>query len=317
MPRLASIGECMIELSELPDGRITRAFGGDTLNTAIYLARLGVATDYITALGDDPWSEEMLKAWQAEGVGTGSVIRLPGRLPGLYMIQTDARGERRFSYWRDRAPARDLFSLPQTASLCRGLQHYGHIYLSGVSLSLYGTAGRARLFEALAQARQGGTTIVFDTNFRTRGWPDRHEAMAAYLTLLPMVDIVFASVEDLSLLFGSDWQGTVDEHWQHAETVLKLEYPACRISCGGKVIEVATKEVARVVDTTAAGDSFAAAYLSARLQGFVPSAAAHAGHALARVVVQHRGAIIARAAWPGAELSALGLKQGISGDVSS
>ena len=115
MRGLATIGECMIELSEHPDGRITRAFGGDTLNTAVYLARLGMPVDYITALGDDPWSDEMLSAWQAEGVGTGSVIRSKGRLPGLYIIQTDARGERRFSYWRDRAPARDLFALPETA----------------------------------------------------------------------------------------------------------------------------------------------------------------------------------------------------------
>jgi 2-dehydro-3-deoxygluconokinase len=91
MRPLAAIGECMLELSEHPDGRITRAFGGDTLNTAVYLARLGVPVDYITALGDDPWSEEMLAAWQAEGVGTASVLRLEGRLPGLYIIQTDER----------------------------------------------------------------------------------------------------------------------------------------------------------------------------------------------------------------------------------
>lgn len=52
MRPLAAIGECMLELSEHPDGRITRAFGGDTLNTAVYLARLGVPVDYITALGE-------------------------------------------------------------------------------------------------------------------------------------------------------------------------------------------------------------------------------------------------------------------------
>src|SRR5829696_6032161 len=112
MPTVASIGECMIELFELADGRFARAWGGDTLNTAIYLARLGVAVDYVTALGDDTWSEEMVAGWQAEGVGTGRVVRLPGRLPGLYVIQTDAGGERRFSYWRGEAPARELFDLP-------------------------------------------------------------------------------------------------------------------------------------------------------------------------------------------------------------
>ena len=71
------------------------------------LARLGTATDYITALGDDSWSDELLSAWHREGVGTEKVLRIPGRLPGLYIIQTDAKGERRFSYWRDSAPVRD------------------------------------------------------------------------------------------------------------------------------------------------------------------------------------------------------------------
>ena len=109
MPRVACIGECMIELREQADGRLTRGFGGDTLNTAIYLARLGVSVDYATALGDDGWSDEMLASWKAEGVGTDLVVRLPGRLPGLYVIQTDDKGERRFSYWRANAPARDLY----------------------------------------------------------------------------------------------------------------------------------------------------------------------------------------------------------------
>jgi 2-dehydro-3-deoxygluconokinase len=47
--RVACIGECMIELSELGDGRLLRTHGGDTLNTAVYLARLGIEVDYITA----------------------------------------------------------------------------------------------------------------------------------------------------------------------------------------------------------------------------------------------------------------------------
>ena len=51
MTRIACIGECMVELSEHPDGTLTRGFGGDTLNTALYLARLGVPVDYVTALG--------------------------------------------------------------------------------------------------------------------------------------------------------------------------------------------------------------------------------------------------------------------------
>jgi 2-dehydro-3-deoxygluconokinase len=305
--RVASIGECMIELSERADGRITRSFGGDSLNTAVYLARLGVPVDYVTALGDDAWSAEMLAAWAAEGVGTGSVVRLAGRLPGLYFIQTDPGGERRFSYWRGQSPARDLFALPETASLGAGLARYSHVYLTGVSLSLYGNAGRAVLFGALAAARKGGTRVAFDTNFRPRGWPDRDEASAAFATALGLADIIFASVEDLSLLCGPGWPSMLDPHWDRAEVVLKLEHPACRIEYDGEFLEIAAEIVPTPLDTTAAGDSFAAAYLAARLQGQAPPAAARAGHALARVVVQHRGAILPREAWPADALRAAGL----------
>ena len=66
--RMVCIGECMVELSERADGTISRAFGGDTLNTALYLARLGVAVDYATVLGDDPFSDEMVTAWRQEGI---------------------------------------------------------------------------------------------------------------------------------------------------------------------------------------------------------------------------------------------------------
>ena len=51
---------------------------------AVYLARLGANVDYVTALGDDGWSDEMVAAWRDAGVGTGLVLRLPGRLPGSW-----------------------------------------------------------------------------------------------------------------------------------------------------------------------------------------------------------------------------------------
>ena len=113
MPRVACLGECMMELTERADGHLARRFGGDTLNTAVYLSRLGVAAGYVTALGTDPFSDEMVAAWQDEGIDTGAVLRVPGTLPGLYLIQTDPAGERRFHYWRDSAPVRRLFDPPQ------------------------------------------------------------------------------------------------------------------------------------------------------------------------------------------------------------
>src|SRR3712207_2573497 len=100
MAKVAAIGECMVELTVLGADTLRLGFGGDTLNTSVYLARLGIAVDYVTALGDDSYSARMVAQWREEGIGIDLVLRLPGRLPGLYLIETDASGERRFLYWR-------------------------------------------------------------------------------------------------------------------------------------------------------------------------------------------------------------------------
>ncbi len=137
-PSVACLGECMVELRTRPDGLLARSYGGDTLNTALYLARLGVSTSYVTALGDDDFSADMVRAWEAEGIGTGHVLRLPGCLPGLYIIETDESGERRFLHWRDSAPVRRIFDPPHVAAVRTALLAADVLYLSGITLSLFG-----------------------------------------------------------------------------------------------------------------------------------------------------------------------------------
>ena len=291
-PRVACAGECMVELREVADRSLRRGYGGDTLNTAVYLARLGVSVDYVTALGDDPWSDEMLAGWRAEGVGTSHVHQLPGRLPGLYIIQTDAAGERRFSYWRDSAAARQLFDHADIEAL----SGFDVIYVSGITLSIFAPDARETLFATLERARERGGRVVFDTNFRPRGWPDRDVARTLYRRIFGIADLLFASTEDLTLLFGADGEAELRRFEAGREIVLKAEHPACRVLHDGRDATVEARPVQQVVDTTAAGDSFAAAYLAARLNGADPEAAARAGHDLAGLVVGHPGALIPRAA---------------------
>lgn len=289
--KIASVGECMVELRRLPNGTYARGFGGDTLNTAIYLTRLGCAVDYITALGDDAWSDEMLAAWAAEGVGTGQVRRMAGRLPGIYIIETDQKGERRFLHWRKEAPARELFSTDQAPDFAG----YDLIYFSGITLSLYGEAGRAQFMARLQAVQAKGARLAFDTNYRPRNWRSPEEAGAAFQQALALADFVFAAVDDITPIFGTKG---VRDFAPAAEVIVKLTEPACLIDIDGIETTVRATPVAQVVDTTAAGDSFAAAYLAARMQGKSALDAAEAGHALAGLVVQHPGAIIARDKMP-------------------
>lgn len=296
MTRIAAIGECMLELRSSGFGAARFGFGGDTLNCALYLARLGVAVDYVTLLGDDPYSADMLAAWEGEGVGTRRVGRLPGRLPGLYAIETDDRGERSFSYWRDRAPARELFTHPDAQPLIDALPEYALLMLSGISLSLYGEEGRARLHDALDRARAAGAKVAFDTNLRPRGWPGLEVARAAYEALGGRVDIVLSGVEDEALLYGEEPADAIVARWRDAgaaEVVVKRGGDDCLVwERGGGVRRVPTTKVERVVDTTAAGDSFCAGYLAARRAGRGIEDAARLGHRLAGIVIGHPGAIV-------------------------
>lgn len=299
MTRVASIGECMIELKPAGGGSYSRGYGGDTLNTSVYLARLGIGVDYITALGDDPLSDEMVAGWKAEGVGTNRVVRLAGKLPGIYLIQTDDRGERRFFHWRENSAVRRLMDLPETDDLLASFASYDLVYLSAITLSLYSGEGRARLFAALRRARNNGTRVAFDTNFRIRLWPDLDLARAVYRDAFASTDIALGSTEDLLPLYPGESNEALLARMGSSEAVLKLAEPASIVRFEGVLREVKAEPVIQpVVDTTAAGDSFAAAYLAARLQGADPIAAARAGHWLAGAVVCHPGAIIPLAAMP-------------------
>lgn len=297
-PRIALIGECMIELQHRADGSLQQSFGGDTLNAAVYLRReLGEPStvDYVTALGDDSFSDAMCKHWAEEGLGLGMVQRLPGRLPGLYCIQTDANGERKFLYWRNEAAVRDCFTTPAAEPILAALPTYDVVYFSGITLAVLGEVGRARLLETLVETRKRGGKVVFDNNYRPRLWASVDAARAAYHAVLAEVDIALLTEDDERALFGyEDSEQVFAAYPTIAEVVLKRGADACLIRWEDERFEVPALVVEKVVDTTAAGDSFSAAYLASRLKGGSPQDAALAGHRLASRVIQVPGALISR-----------------------
>jgi 2-dehydro-3-deoxygluconokinase len=141
--------------------------------------------------------------------------------------------------------------------------------------------------------------VAFDTNFRVRLWPDLDLARAVYRDAFAATDIALASTEDLLPLYPGESNEALLTRISSPEAVLKLAEPVSILRFEGALHEVKAEPVTQpVVDTTAAGDSFAAAYLAARLQGADPVEAARAGHRLAGVVVCHPGAIIPLAAMP-------------------
>lgn len=301
---IAVIGECMLEVSRLPseDGSEAKlSYGGDTLNTSVYLARLGARVDYVTALGDDAMSGWMIDQWQSENVGCHLVQRHPDTVPGLYMIEVDEHGERSFLYWRKDSPASKLFDdVEGSTRLFSLLSSFDHIYLSGISLALYKPDALSRLFDFLVEYRAAGGKVYFDGNYRPKLWTSRAAAGEAYERMYALTDIALPTIEDEQMVFGNETPDAIIDRLHAcgvAEVVLKMGGKGCMVS-SDKGRELVESNKVQVVDTTSAGDSFNAGYLAARITGSEAVQAAIAGHKLASVVIQHRGAIIFIEAMP-------------------
>ena len=155
------IGECMIELREPLGSQITRGYGGDVLNTAIYLAILmgdEASIRFTTVLGDDPFSTEMIASWEEEGILCDTVGRLSGHNVGLYFVKTDDTGERTFHYWRAQSAARNIMS-DQWRPIRKRAFASEWIYISGITLAILDNDGREKLISDLGNARANGCLL--------------------------------------------------------------------------------------------------------------------------------------------------------------
>ncbi|WP_320733478.1 2-dehydro-3-deoxygluconokinase [Enterobacter roggenkampii] len=305
--KIAVIGECMIELSQ-KGAEVSRGFGGDTLNTSVYIARQvapeALTVNYVTALGTDSFSQQMLEAWQSEHIDTSLIQRMENRLPGLYYIETDDTGERTFYYWRNEAAAKFWLESEDAAAICEALSTFDYLYLSGISLAILSPTSREKLLSLLRECRANGGKVIFDNNYRPRLWSSREETQQVYQQILQCTDIAFLTLDDEDALWGEKPVEDVIARTQAAgvkEVVIKRGAESCLVAITGEaVVDVPAVKLARenVIDTTAAGDSFSAGYLAVRLTGGTPEAAAQRGHLTASTVIQYRGAIIPREAMP-------------------
>lgn len=302
--KIAVIGECMIELQRKGE-LLKQSFGGDTLNTALYLSRLtqnhNLHVSYVTALGNDPFSAEMINTWTQEGIDTSLILRLSDKMPGLYHIETDETGERTFFYWRNNAAAKFVFDQSESTKLVEELLTYNAVYLSGITLAILTDNGRDKLFSFLKAFKDRGGNVFFDNNFRPKLWESRELAINTYRAMLSYTDTALLTFEDEQALFGDMFVEQCIERTSQAgvsEIAIKRGAKDCLIVTGGKASYVPPKPVNKVIDTTAAGDSFSAGYLAKRLTGGSALEAAAAGHKVAGAVIQHRGAIIPRIETP-------------------
>lgn len=296
MTRLVALGECMVELAPIATERQFRmGFAGDTLNTAWYLRRLlgsNHQIDYFTAVGTDVVSEHMIGFLKQAGIGTEHILRRADKSVGLYMIQLHG-GERSFSYWRSDSAARSLAADPQP--LQAALEGADFAYFSGITLAILPPEDRIRFLTVLRWFRDSGGCVVFDPNLRPKLWASLQEMTAAVMQAAAVSDITLPSYDDEAQWFGDENPAATLERYLCAQRgccVVKNGADRLLVAEGGQRFGCDPNPDVRVVDSTAAGDSFNAGFIAARLQGAGLRDAVQAGASLAAQVVVKRGALV-------------------------
>jgi len=285
----------MVEMAPAQDGLFRMGFAGDTFNCAWYARRLLTAdwsVGYATAVGEDAVSEDMIAFMGREGIATETIRRIAGRTVGLYMIQLKD-GERSFSYWRGQSAARALADEPDW--LDRTFAGRDILHFSGITLAILAPDARDRLCAALARARAAGSHIAFDTNLRPRLWSGIEEMREGLMQGAAVADTVLPSFDEEVMAFGDATPADTIARYRAAgaaTVVVKNGQESCHLWAadeGDAILPI--EPVAEVVDSTAAGDSFAAGFLAARARGANTQEAAAKAAGLAAQVIGCRGAL--------------------------
>jgi 2-dehydro-3-deoxygluconokinase len=285
----------MVELSQAGNGLLRKGFAGDTFNTAWYLRAClpqEWSVDYLTALGDDPMSGEMLEFMRGAGIGTDLIRRIRGKTPGLYLIDLKD-GERSFSYWRDNSAARKLAA--DAEHLRAAIEASDVVYFSGITLAILGRDDATTLLSELRRAKAIGKPVVFDPNIRPRLWSSFDAMHATISEGARASTIVMPSFDDEAAHFGD---GTIADTIQRYRAlgaqmvIVKNGADGAMISTGSGEVLVPAEKVEAVVDTTSAGDSFNAGFLAHYVINQNPVAAARFGAKIAARVIGENGALV-------------------------
>ncbi len=296
--KIACIGEVMIELIANDSDQATLGVAGDTYNTAVYLMKLKPRSElevsYVTALGKDRFSERILFAMGSHGLNTDLVERREGKMPGLYAIETDAAGERSFAYWREQSAARTLFEEPCKVKF-EALLDFDLVYVSGISMAILPPTTRRSLIEFLKTFKDQGGKVAYDSNYRPRLWEDPKTAQAVTMNMWALADIALPSIDDEKDLFGD----TSEEQIMKRLRKVGVSFGALKRGSDGPlafndgvVVPSTFARVDKVVDSTAAGDSFNAGFLAEVALGGTIEEATRKGHEIASQVIRKRGAIV-------------------------
>jgi 2-dehydro-3-deoxygluconokinase len=238
--------------------------GGAESNVAIACSRLGARAGWVGRVGDDGMGQAVVRTLLGEGVQV-TVQRDRDRPTGVMVKERRTSQHQRVTYYRSGSAASQTRSTDVPDDL---LQHARVLHLTGITSALSTTA-RGAVRELVVRARAHGVTVTFDLNYRSALW-SQSAARAEYEQLLPLVDVVFAGVDEAAIL---DPMITNAEAAWVSLSAMGVGHLVIKDGASGahsfSAAESAFREavIVPVIDTVGAGDAFVAGFVTAMLAG--------------------------------------------------
>ena len=285
MTRVVCLGDAMVDVQALLPGElaigsdtpapVTFSHGGSAANTAAWLARLGVETAFVGRVGADAFGQDVIDQLSTSGV-TPLVTVDPDAPTGVCLVLVAPGGERTM------IPSVGANAGLQPTDLPT-FDRSDHLHLSGYSLLNAGSRPAARA--ALAQAAAAGAAVSVDV---ASAAPIRSLGAELLVSWLPSGALLFANADELTALTGS---GGIAVLTSRGFTVVVKDGPRGATVGRPDQAPVAVPTVpVDVVDSTGAGDAFAAGVLAAVRSGADLETAAARGNEAGAQAVRKLGA---------------------------
>lgn len=295
--KIFAIGEALLELQKHQNNDIILGVGGDSLNFAVYASRLNQQSDdiyYATQLGNDSLTPIIHDLLNKENINQQAITVDNSKSSGLYAIDNKDNGEKIFSYWRENSPATTMFDGKKGDDLLHILDNGDVFYFTGISVAILQPQSLEKFLKFMQQSYKNGKKVIFDTNYRVQLWQSPQQCQNIFAQIFPYCTHLMPSHEDFQDIYNidlGDMRAMLSEY-KNCEIIIKNAEKSIYIYDNSAWQEHRVETLDHMVDSTAAGDSFNAAYMMARLNGKNIRDSVTLGQKLARTVIGHKGAII-------------------------
>lgn len=290
---IAVIGECLIELFSngtlAETSTLNKYFGGDTVTTAVAIARLGGSVTYITKVGNDGFSEFILSSLRKENIDT-SLIKTNDEQNGMYII-SKSNDKKELLYYKRKTAATKLSMEDLSEEYIKKLKL---IYSTGVVQSL-SASSRELVRESFKTAQQNEVLTAYDPNY-TSCFMNSLDTKEYLEEIVEFTDIIFLSLKgDAVRLYELDSVDNIMKHfWDKGVKIVVVKSHIDNGYYTGYKGEISFTEFynsSKAIDTTASGDVFNGGFLYAITNGYSPADAAKFASVVSGLQTQNFGAI--------------------------